>query len=506
MYEMQTDQTILRRMLDTVPNDVDKREGSVIYDALAPAAIELAQMYAELDTNVQLSFGETASGDFLEKRAAEFGVDRRDASFARRRGLFYDRSDDPFDVPLGSRFAISDVSYTVTAQEHPGRFVLTCETAGAVGNRHFGALLPIDYIDGLAGAELTDVLIPGEDEESDDSLRARYLAKTRSPSAGGNKADYVNWTLEVAGVGGVSVVPVRDGPGTVSVAIIDSAGNPASQALVDAVQTYIAPPNVVVFEAEDQVLSDDGTSIDTDQEDASGGKCVRMEYDADGSAGVSQDMSGLLVQPGLWNARVRVKVDEALGADDLLRVAVYNTTTEDWAQTSQEGGEDASSVYSAGELSESFADAAVPFYWNGADALELRVIRLQDDATTTVWADQLEYRSVFSTDSGSGKAPIGARVRVEPAMSLLINVSAALTISGGYNADSVKASVQQAMANYIRSLAFADDNDVRYVRIGQAILDTTGVMDYQGLTVNGGTSNIAVGIQEVAVLGTVTWS
>ena len=29
-------------MLDAVPNDLDKREGSIIYNALAPAAAELA--------------------------------------------------------------------------------------------------------------------------------------------------------------------------------------------------------------------------------------------------------------------------------------------------------------------------------------------------------------------------------------------------------------------------------------------------------------------------------
>ena len=33
-----TYEELLRAMLDKVPNDVDKREGSVIYDALAPCA------------------------------------------------------------------------------------------------------------------------------------------------------------------------------------------------------------------------------------------------------------------------------------------------------------------------------------------------------------------------------------------------------------------------------------------------------------------------------------
>ena len=38
-----TYEELLQAMLDRVPSDVDKREGSVIYDALAPCAYFLAQ-------------------------------------------------------------------------------------------------------------------------------------------------------------------------------------------------------------------------------------------------------------------------------------------------------------------------------------------------------------------------------------------------------------------------------------------------------------------------------
>ena len=45
MYENITYESILQRMLDRIPDDMDKREGAVIYDALAPAAVELQLMY-----------------------------------------------------------------------------------------------------------------------------------------------------------------------------------------------------------------------------------------------------------------------------------------------------------------------------------------------------------------------------------------------------------------------------------------------------------------------------
>ncbi len=38
MFENNTYQVILERMLARVPEEFDKREGSILYDALAPAA------------------------------------------------------------------------------------------------------------------------------------------------------------------------------------------------------------------------------------------------------------------------------------------------------------------------------------------------------------------------------------------------------------------------------------------------------------------------------------
>ena len=70
MYEHITFDVILERMMDRVPNNIDKREGSIIYDALAPAAVELAQMYIELDVILNETFADTASREYLIRRAS----------------------------------------------------------------------------------------------------------------------------------------------------------------------------------------------------------------------------------------------------------------------------------------------------------------------------------------------------------------------------------------------------------------------------------------------------
>ncbi|MFB6366201.1 baseplate J/gp47 family protein [Paenibacillus elgii] len=241
MYEHQTFQTILNRMLSRVPADVDKREGSIIYDALAPAALELTEMYFQLDTNLDLSLADTSSDEFLERRTAEFGVEREKASKARRKGLFYGNADAPTDVPVGSRFGAGDLRYAVVRRVAAGVFELECETAGATGNHYFGALLPIDYIAGLVRAELADVLVPGEDEETDEALRKRFFQGQKEKPFGGNVADYKQKIGNIPGVRGVKIFPAWKGGGTVKCTLLGSDFNPPSAALIEEVQTAIDP-------------------------------------------------------------------------------------------------------------------------------------------------------------------------------------------------------------------------------------------------------------------------
>lgn len=241
MYEQMTYEYLLQRMLDRVPNNVDKREGSVIYDALAPAAAELAQMYMELDINYNLSFADTATGEYLTRRCAEFGVNRQPATKAIRQGECYAEDDGLMDVPLGSRFSIESVNYVVKEKISTGIYRLECETAGVIGNQKFGALLPIQHIPGLARAELTDILVPGEDEEDDDALRQRYYRVVNEPAFGGNVADYKQKLGDIDGVGAVKVFPVWQGGGTVKSTIIASDWNVPSQQLIDEVQEIIDP-------------------------------------------------------------------------------------------------------------------------------------------------------------------------------------------------------------------------------------------------------------------------
>ncbi|RKN85862.1 baseplate J/gp47 family protein [Paenibacillus ginsengarvi] len=241
MYETQTFEAILARMLARVPSDIDKREGGVIYNALAPAAAELAKLYVELDVNYNLTFADTASGEYLTRRTAEFGVNRRIATKAQRKGVFLDKANLLFDVPIGGRYGHNGVNYVVVSRISEGTFRLECETAGIVGNQSFGALLPVSYVSGLARAELSDILVPGEDTEADDALRARYYAIVNEPAYGGNVADYRRKIGAIQGVGAVKIFPSWAGGGTVKATIIASDWSEPTPMLINEVQTNVDP-------------------------------------------------------------------------------------------------------------------------------------------------------------------------------------------------------------------------------------------------------------------------
>jgi len=235
MFEHMTYEVILQRMLDRVPQNLDKREGSIIYNALAPAAVELQNMYIELDWILNQSFADTAQREYLIKRCAERGIIPEPATKAILKGEFN------IDVPIGSRFSLDMLNYIVIEKISDGIFKLECETPGSKGNQQFGTLIPIDYIEGLTSAELTELLIPGEDEEDTESLRERYFNSLKSQSFGGNIADYKEKTKQLPGVGGVKVYPAWNGGGTVKLVIIDSTYNVPSSTLIDAVQTAVDP-------------------------------------------------------------------------------------------------------------------------------------------------------------------------------------------------------------------------------------------------------------------------
>lgn len=237
-YEDKTYESILEEMLERVPTTVNKREGSIIYDALAPAAKELAIAYIELDVILRETFADTASREYLVKRAAERGITPYEATHAILQGEFTPNN---LEIPIGARFSCNELNYVVIEKVSDGKYQVQCESLGVIGNANFGDLIPIDYIQGLETATLSEILIPGEDEEDIEALRSRYFESFDTKAYGGNIKDYIQKTNAIAGVGSTKVTPVWNGGGTVLLTILNSEYNKASNTLIDSVQNEIDP-------------------------------------------------------------------------------------------------------------------------------------------------------------------------------------------------------------------------------------------------------------------------
>ena len=230
---------LMQRMLNRVPNDLDKREGSVIWDALAPAALELESAYLTVDRIFRQSFGDTAERNFLVLRAHERGLTPYPATYAVLKGEFTPTSIDL----IGKRFNLGAMNYEVkeAIDGEPGSYKIVCETAGVVGHKSLGTLIPIEYIEGLESAVATEVLIPGEDEEETEAFRERYLDDFRTQRFGGNIIQYIDWVTAIDGVGGARVTRRVAGERKVIVTIIDSDFSKATSTLVQEVQESLDP-------------------------------------------------------------------------------------------------------------------------------------------------------------------------------------------------------------------------------------------------------------------------
>ena len=232
---------LMEEKLASIPDTLDKRQGSIIYDTLAPNAAESAQLYFSMALLMDRTFADTATGEDLTRRAAERNILREEAVAAIVEGKFYDLAGKEMDIPVGSRFSGGGVTYLAATQLEKGVYALQCETAGEIGNQYIGRLLPIEYIENLAVAQAERILRYGQEEESDEKLRSRYMASFTKAPFGGNIDDYKEKINSFDRVGGCKVVPVWNGGGTVKVVIINNGFRAPEAELVAEIQTAVDP-------------------------------------------------------------------------------------------------------------------------------------------------------------------------------------------------------------------------------------------------------------------------
>lgn len=180
--------------------------------------------YGYLDYIAQQGTPFTATGEALEGWAGLKGVVRKAASPATGSATSLGSSTPATDVPAGAQLVRGDgVTYQTTADVTvsgggTATVQLVCVTPGADGSLTTGQALALSIaIPGVSSSWTATAAAVGADVETDASLRTRMLEVYANPPQGGAKADYVDWSLQVAGVTRAWCVPNGRGAGTVVV-------------------------------------------------------------------------------------------------------------------------------------------------------------------------------------------------------------------------------------------------------------------------------------------------
>lgn len=243
------------RMMENLPADISQMEGDFPYDFTMPTAIELSQLYQEgIVQALMAAFPEYAADEFLDLHGEDAGLTRKPAMAAT--GIVQVTAEEGTVIEAGTVFLVpatdtedaieftsdEDVEWT---EDGTLDVAVTAVEGGADGNVAAGTITvmedPIDEVSAVTNSTPTS---GGMDEEDDDAFYERIHAENEdSNSYIGNDSDFKKWALQVEGIGDCVVDPAWNGPGTVRLILVDSNGQPASDALVQAVSDKILSPS-----------------------------------------------------------------------------------------------------------------------------------------------------------------------------------------------------------------------------------------------------------------------
>jgi uncharacterized phage protein gp47/JayE len=246
-YENETQEKIIERMLQKIDNTLDKREGSIVYDMLAPGSIELAQAYMELDNILNFGFADTSYGPYLEMRAAEVGITRKQASQATGRLTFAGPAESV--IPAGTQVSNGNEDNLVIAEtlfdvKIIGSVISVdaiVTEGGSQGNVAQGAFKEIlgELAGGLISVTNNEPFSQGFDTETDEELLQRYKIRTQNTIAPGNDIYYRLLATEVPGVYDARVYPRWNGRGTLKVVVLSPNKKSPSATVVQSVKDKI---------------------------------------------------------------------------------------------------------------------------------------------------------------------------------------------------------------------------------------------------------------------------
>lgn len=255
--EDQDAETIHKRMMRNLPDDIDDTEGGFPWDFTKPTALEKAELLEfEMLETIKIMHYMFAYGIYLDYHAAGYGMKRKGASYAS--GTVTVTGTPNTVIPSGFLFAVpasgdnaaitfATIEETTISTDGTADIVVQATETGTGGNVAADTIVIMasPTIAGISTITNRNAITGGAAEEDDDALRQRIKERLESSDASfvGCDADYKRWAKEVNGVGEVIVIPEWDGAGTVKVVVFDANGQPANTATLEDVLAYIVSPD-----------------------------------------------------------------------------------------------------------------------------------------------------------------------------------------------------------------------------------------------------------------------
>lgn len=242
------------RMMAELPDDIDDMPGGFPYDFTMPAAMEKDEFINyHMVRALMIAFPQYAWDDWLDLHGQQVHLERHAPDYASGEititgtpgtlilsGTVFctpSTDDSPSleyatdeDCTIGD-----DGSVTVT---------VTATVAGTQSNIAANSICIMAVPDkNITGINNNEPITGGTERESNDDFYDRIAAEyENSMTYLGNDTDYVRWAKQ-AGAGDCIVDSAWNGPGTVKLVLVDANGQPANEALIEAVYNYIVSPD-----------------------------------------------------------------------------------------------------------------------------------------------------------------------------------------------------------------------------------------------------------------------
>ena len=189
------------------------------YDVTKPASEEFETAYARLEEILKNGFALTASGEYLDFKAAEQGITRKSGVASQVKVTITGTPGSVISV--GDKVASDNLIFSAIENKEINEsgtadVTVICDTVGTVGNIPAGSInhFPVT-LSGIVSVTNNEPATGGFDEETDDELRDRYFEKVSLPATSGSKYHYIQWAKEINGVGDAKCLPLWNGNGTV---------------------------------------------------------------------------------------------------------------------------------------------------------------------------------------------------------------------------------------------------------------------------------------------------